>query len=179
MDWPVGLRSARSACLLREPASALVHQLKYRGWHRLAEPMSDVMARVTLPGDVRAETRLVVPVPTTARRVRERGYNQAESLARAFAKRTGRTVFCALVRAGGASSQTTLQPAARLANVAGAFGLAAGAEGRIQGAHLLLIDDVLTTGATVVACTGAMIEAGARCVSVLTFARATGRIRLE
>ena len=178
-DWPIDLRAARSACLLRDPADALVHQLKYRGWHRLAGPMGVRMAEVPLPDDVRVETRLVVPVPTTPIRLRERGYNQAAVLAKAVADSTGRTVSCALERGGATSSQTTLQPAARLANVAGAFALGPGMAGTIAGEHVLLVDDVLTTGATVIACTEALADAGVRCVSVLTFARATGRIRLE
>ena len=178
-DWPIDLRSARSACLLQDPADALVHQLKYRGWHRLAGLMGERMAEVRLPDDVAAETRLVVPVPTTPIRLRERGYNQAAVLADAVADSTGRTVSCALGRGGATSSQTTLQPAARLANVAGAFQVVRGAEGDIAGEHLLLVDDVLTTGATVSACAEALVAAGARCVSVLTFARATGRLRLN
>ena len=178
-DWPVGLRAARSACLLRDPADALVHQLKYRGWHRLAETMATRMAAIALPADMATETRVVVPVPTTPLRLRERGYNQAEVLARALAARTGRTVICGLSRTGATSSQIALQPAARLANVAGAFGLVTGAEGDLAGEHLLLVDDVLTTGATVTSCARALIDAGARCVSVLTFARATGRVRLD
>ena len=178
-DWPTGLRAARSACLLREPADALVYQLKYRGWHGLGEVMARRMARVAFPADVRDEARQVVPVPTTAIRIRERGYNQAEVLARALARATGRTISCSLERGAGASSQVALQPAARLANVAGAFRLVAGAEQDVAGEHVLLIDDVLTTGATVVACTRTLVDAGARCVSVLTFARATGRLRLD
>lgn len=137
------------------------------------------MAAVPLPRDVARETRLVVPVPTTRLRARERGYNQAEVLARALARETGRTVICGLERTAGASSQIALQPAARLANVAGAFGLVTGTEQVIAGEHLLLVDDVLTTGATVIACTRTLVDAGARCVSVLTFARAMGRIRLN
>lgn len=178
-DWPAGLRAARSACLLREPASALVHQLKYRGWHRLAGEMAARMAAVRLPRDVRREAQWIVPVPTSALRIRERGYNQAELLARALAQQTERTVICALQRGGGASSQTTLQPAARRANVAGVFNPVGGTERRIAGEHLLLVDDVLTTGATVTECAAALVEAGARCVTVLTFARATGRLRLD
>lgn len=178
-EWPVGLRAARSASLLKEPASALVHQLKYRGWHKLAREMGACMARVPLPADVRREASLIVPVPTTEIRVRERGYNQAELLARALGDRSGRTVLCALDRGDGASSQTTLQPAARRANVAGAFCPVAGTELDIAGEHVLLVDDVLTTGATVTECAEALVEMGARCATVLTFARATGRLRLD
>ncbi|NIQ60176.1 MAG: ComF family protein [Gemmatimonadetes bacterium] len=178
-DWPIGIRLARSACLLRGPAAALVHQLKYRGWRALAGVMAERMAGVPLPGDVRRETGLIVPVPTTRRRVRERGYNQAGLLARALAESTRRTAFCALSRAAAGTSQTTLQPAARRANVAGAFSLAADRRHDIAGEHLLLVDDVLTTGATVTACAEVLVGAGARCVSVLTFARAPGRLRLD
>lgn len=175
----MGLRAARSACLLREPADALVYQLKYRGWHRLAATMGRRMAETRLPDDVATEARLVVPVPTTRLRLRERGYNQAEVLARAFARDSGRTVICGLQRNAGASSQIALQPAARLANVAGAFGTVAGTEPELAGEHVLLVDDVLTTGATVTSCTRVLVDAGARCVSVITFARATGRLRLD
>jgi ComF family protein len=156
-----------------------VHQLKYRGWHALAGFMADRMAALRLPGDVARETRLVVPVPTTEVRRKERGYNQAERLARAFAGGTNRTLSCALVRGAGTSSQTGLQPAARLANVAGAFALVRDAETEIAGEHLLLVDDVLTTGATVTACAEVLLAGGARCVSIMTFARATGRLRLN
>jgi ComF family protein len=178
-EWPIGLRLARSACLLQGPAAALVHQLKYRGWHRLAGIMADRMASVHLPPDVRRETRIIVPVPTTRLRTRERGYNQAELLARSLAGTTHRTVFCALSRHTAIRSQTTLQPAARRANVAGAFSPVAAYTKAIAGEHLLLVDDVLTTGATVAACAEVLVGAGARCVSVITFARATGRLRLD
>ncbi|MFW6206024.1 MAG: ComF family protein [Gemmatimonadota bacterium] len=141
--------------------------------------MAGRMADVRLPRDAEEETRLVVPVPTTELRHRERGYNQAEVLARAFARQTGRTVFCGLRRGAGASSQIALQPAARLANVAGAFGLVAGRDRELMGEHVLLVDDVLTTGATTVACARVLTDAGARCVTALTFARATGRLRLD
>lgn len=176
--WPASIRVARSAFLLRPPADTLVHELKYRGWHRLAPFMGERMAAVSTPDDVATEARLVVPVPTTSIRLRERGYNQAGLLADAFAERSGRTMVHALRRGAGASSQTGLQPAARLANVAGAFALGQGFAAEIAGEHLLLVDDVLTTGATVVACSEALVAAGARCVTVLTFARATGRLRL-
>src|SRR5690606_12554719 len=79
--WPPVIRAARSACLLYPPADRLVHQLKYRGWRALAEPMAERMAALSFPRDVEAEARLVVPVPTTAERERQRGYNQAELLA--------------------------------------------------------------------------------------------------
>lgn len=160
------------------PGDRLVHQLKYRGWHALAGPMAERMAAVALPPDVEREARVVVPVPTTASRMRERGYNQAERLAREYARRTGRRVVEALERASASSTQTALQPAARKANVAGAFRPAGPAVAAIAGAHCLLVDDVLTTGATATECARTLVAAGARCVSVLTFARALDARRL-
>lgn len=175
-SWPAALRVARSGFLLRPPADRLIYQLKYRGWKILADEMADLLARVvergTLPVDVRVEPNLVVPVPTTATRIRRRGYNQAELLARGFARHTGRTVLPLLARRGSAGTQTVLQPAARRANVAGSFHVPSGMDRTVHREHVILIDDVLTTGATAVECTRALIEAGARCVSVFTFARA-------
>lgn len=170
-SWPRTLIAARSACLLRPPADVLVHQLKYRGWRALAEPMAERMARLMLPVDAPA-ARTCVPVPTSRTRRRQRGYNQAELLALAFAARTGRDVRPVLERTGSTSSQTTLQPVARGANVAGAFNVAGSESRSCRDAHLLLIDDVLTTGATATECARALSAAGARCITVVTFARA-------
>lgn len=169
--WPRTLVAARSACLLRPPADALVHQLKYRGWRALAMPMAERMARLELPLDA-AATRICVPVPTSRARRRQRGYNQAELLALAFAASTGRAVRRILERTRSISSQTTLQPVARGANVAGAFRVAESESRSIREAHLLLIDDVLTTGATAAECARILAAAGARCITAVTFARA-------
>lgn len=170
-SWPRTLVAARSACLLGPPADALVHQLKYRGWRALAEPLAARMARLALPFDA-GMARTCVPVPTSRVRRRQRGYNQAELLALAFAARTSREVRPILERTGTASSQTTLQPVARGANVAGAFRVAESESRSCRDAHLLLIDDVLTTGATAAECARTLAAAGARCVTVVTFARA-------
>lgn len=176
--WPVAIRAARSAVLLHPPADRIVHQLKYRGWRALAEFMAGTMARVRLPPDVAREADLVVPVPTTARKVAERGYNQAALLAGAYARRSGRAFAELLLRHTSSGSQTNLQPAARRANVAGAFRAAEGAGRTLQGAHVLLVDDVLTTGATAGECARVLVHEGARCVSILTFARALDARRL-
>ena len=178
-SWPPFVRSARSACLLREPAGRLVHQLKYRGWPALAQPMAALMAALPLPADVAAEARLVVPVPTTRSRRRERGYDQAELLAAAFARARGLRLATALERTTSTGSQTHLQPAARGANVARAFRARDACRDSVAGGHLLLVDDVLTTGATATECARALVEGGARCVSILTFARAPGARRLD
>ncbi len=130
------------------------------------------MAGVPFPRDVEEEARLVVPVPTSRVRVRERGFDQAALLARAFAAGTGRTADAGLLlRTRDTASQTALHPAERRANVAHAFAVPPGRNSDLRGEHLLLVDDVWTTGATAVACAQALLEAGARVVSVATFAR--------
>jgi ComF family protein len=154
-----------------------VHQLKYRGWRALAGPMAERMAALVLPQEC-DEARIVIPVPTTGTRARQRGYNQAELLATAFAALTRRDLCIALERTRGTSSQIALQPAARGANVAGAFRARAGALRAMRGAHVMLIDDVLTTGATAVECAHTLDRAGVAAVTILTFARALDERRL-
>lgn len=167
VEWPDALRFARSAFLLEEPADRLVHQLKYRGWRGLATPMGELMAKIAWPAEAHAPA-MIVPVPTTRRRERERGYNQAELLARSLGRATACDVHRMLLRGSAVSTQTTLQPAARAANVAGAFEAVEDCAGR----HIILVDDVLTTGATAAECARALAQAGACCIRLITFARA-------
>jgi ComF family protein len=176
-DWPAYLRCARSACVLAPPADRIMHQFKYRGWRALAGPMAERMAALDLPDDTRREARIVVCVATTEARLRVRGYNQAELLARELARRSGRQFRAVLERSTG-SSQTVLQPVARGANVAGAFRIATCGVRDLAGEHVILVDDVLTTGATLVECARTLSSAGVRCVSAITFARALDARRL-
>jgi len=175
--WPLALVSARSACLLAPPADRLVHQLKYRGWHSLAPLLARCMAphAAAIPDH---EPAICTPVPTTRARLRRRGYNQAALVARALAEITGRSYAEVLARTRASGSQTTLQPAARRANVAGAFTVAAEFAERLTGAHVMLIDDVLTTGATAAECTRTLSAAGVCCIRLVTFARALDARRL-
>jgi ComF family protein len=175
-EWPPAIRFARSACLLHPPADRIVHRLKYDGWRALAGPMAERMAGLDVPAEL-SEARLVVPVPTTRQRRRSRGYNQAELLARAYARCTGRACIGLLQRTTGNDSQTALQPLARAANVAGAFRVAADHDS-LAGEHVLIVDDVLTTGATSSECARTLAAGGARCVSIVTFARALDARRL-
>jgi ComF family protein len=167
-EWPDVLRYARAACLLEPPADRLVHELKYRGWRGLAVPLAERLAAVQWPAEAH-EPAVCVPVPTTAKRMRERGYNQAQVLAEAVAAATARDVQPLLCRVSGTRTQTALQPAARAANVAGAFAPVGRA---VAGAHVILVDDVLTTGATAAECARVLSDAGACCIRLLTFARA-------
>ncbi len=97
-NWPAVIERARSAVVLRPPADALVHALKYGGWPELAPFMARRMvSAVADKGSWLAEC-IVVPVPTTARRRRSRGYNQAQLLAEALAFAQGRPLAEALER---------------------------------------------------------------------------------
>lgn len=171
-DWPPVLRCARSCVVLEPPATELVHALKYGGWEDLGGFMGERMARLLLPHDSRREATLVVPVPTTPLRLRQRGYNQASLIAQAYA--TGARLRClaALERIRGSGTQVALQPAERMANVAGAFHVRSDVQLELPGAHVILVDDVLTTGATARAAASALGAGGVRAVSVVTFARA-------
>ena len=160
---------------MHRPADRIVHQLKYRGWKGLAKHMAEPMVKAwtNLP-----KPDVVMAVPTTPERIRQRGYNQAQLLADIIAEMLGCECITLLERPASKATQTTLQPAARGANVAGAFRLQMEHAKRVQNAHILIVDDVLTTGATAAECTRTLVAAGARCTSVLTYARALDTRRL-
>lgn len=169
---PPTIRAVRSAFAMGGTVRRLVHALKYDGWEAAAEPMAARMAALAWPADVEAEAAVVVPVPTTAARIRRRGYNQAARLAAHLARLTGRSFDPEiLVRTRAAATQTALHPDERRANVAGAFAVPPGRAAGLRGAHVLLVDDVWTTGATARECAETLVEAGARVASVATFAR--------
>ena len=171
---PPYVRAARSVCWVPDGAGgALVHALKYDGWTLAARGMARRMAALAWPDDVLRERVALVPVPLSAARWRERGYNQSAVLADALAPYVGLAVWGdVLERTRATRSQTRLTPGERLTNVAGAFRAAPAAGPRLRGAHLVLVDDVVTTAATLNACAAALVAAGARVVSFVTFGRA-------
>lgn len=169
-EWPEALVASRFAFVLCEPASDLVHALKYEGWRGLAPLMGDAVAEALASED--ADGAVVVPVPTTRRRERQRGYNQASLLADRVAERLGMPRVDALLRPGEGASQTELVPEARRENVRGAFASSPTTLDAISGRHVFLVDDVLTTGATAAAAATVLSAAGARSVTLGAFARA-------
>lgn len=170
--WSSALTAARHAYVMRPPADDLVHALKYEGWPELAAMMGDALARLVNRDSVLGGRRaLVVPVPTTAERLRSRGYNQAELLAKRLAEVRDLPMREALRRPEARPSQTSLTPAERLENVRGAFE-STGAGDVVRGAHVLLVDDVLTTGATASEAAVQLDLMGAQSVTVLTYGRA-------
>jgi ComF family protein len=135
--------------------------------------MGERMARLSWPADVIAERTAVVPIPLARSRERERGFNQSTLLATALAARWRIPVWSTVVeRARSTQTQTQLTPAERSSNVAGAFRATEAAHSTLRGAHVVLVDDVVTTAATLNACADALFAAGARILSYVTFGRA-------
>ncbi len=171
---PPYVRAVRSACWMHRGTGAnIVHALKYGGWHALAVEMAERMARLAWPLDVLEERTALVPVPLAASRQRERGYNQSERLARSLATLWNLPVWCDVLERGRATeTQTRLTPGERLANVSGAFRVPTVAEQALRNAHVVIVDDVVTTAATLNACAAALLAGGARILSYVTFGRA-------
>jgi len=170
---PDYVRAVRSVCWMHEgTGGAIVHALKYGAWHGVAIEMADRMGRLGWPADVLAERSAVVPVPLSESRARERGFNQSERLARALAGRWNVPLWLAVLeRSRATDTQTRLTPEERLANVSGAFRVRADAQ-QLRSAHVVLVDDVVTTAATLNACAAALHAGGARILSYVTFGRA-------
>jgi ComF family protein len=146
-----------------------LHALKYRGEQRLAGPLGAATAarwqEAAIGGDV------LVHVPVHPARRAARGYDQAELLARAAARALGRPAVPALRRDRATAPQFELGRDRRAANVAAAFAVDAARGAGVAGRWIVLVDDVVTTGATLVACAEALLDAGAVAVSAVTVAR--------
>lgn len=162
----------------RDKLRSLLHLLKYDGMEALAKRLGvlladQVLAIADLPADL-----LAVPVPLYGKKRRSRGFNQSERLARALVsalrqRRPEMRVKLAaplLVRQRATESQAGLTPHQRRENVRGAFFVLKPAT--VRGRHVLLVDDIYTTGATARACSTALLRAGAASVRVATVARA-------
>jgi ComF family protein len=170
---PPAFAAARAAALYlpaaagRNSVAAAVHNLKYRGRRHVAEALGALLAE-RYPF---ADRALLVPVPLHVRRLRARGFNQALLLARALGRRRGLAVAPrVLVRTRATLAQPGLAAAERLENVRDAF--AVRAPGAVARRRVVLVDDVLTSGATAAACARALLAAGAARVDVYTVGRA-------
>jgi len=171
---------ARAVAAYRDGMRTAIHALKYDRRPAVARPLALLLAEVggrllsrlgaPRAGVPRELVDAVIPIPLHRARLAERGFNQAELLAAPCARRWELPLLTrALVRAHSTRPQTELDPAARRVNVAGAFTVTRPRE--VAGRRLLVVDDVLTTGATVAAAARALRDAGAAVVGVLVLAR--------
>ncbi len=155
--------------------AALIHALKFRGIRAAAEPIADLLAAYALPFRRRLAGYAVLAVPLSRARLRMRGFNQAELIAASFARRLAlpRAPADAIVRPRHAAPQTeTTGFAERMANVRGCFASPRAAAAAARGGRFILIDDVTTTGATLLEAARALASARAAHVIALAAAKA-------
>ena len=165
---PPPVEGIRSVALFEGALRAAIHQFKYGSMRDLAVPLGGLL--VSFGEETPLAADAIVPVPLHARRLRERGYNQAALLAQRLGRALGLpVVHDCLRRSRYTVSQTELNAQERSRNVEGAFTCTGPG---VRGQRVLLIDDVCTSGATLGACGFALTEGGARSVWALTVARA-------
>jgi ComF family protein len=158
-----------AACRYAFPLDRLVQALKYERRLHVAEPLGDLLAAaVARAPAARTLPQALVAVPLTAARQCERGFNQAGEIARTVARRSGLPVVHGLARTGSAPPQATSSRSQRMRNVRGAFACSR----RFDGLHVALVDDVMTSGATLDAAARALLRAGAARVDAWVVARA-------
>ena len=173
---PPAYDRARAAVRYDDVASSLVHQFKYGDRLDLAPMMGQWMARAGR--ELLADAHALIPVPLHWRRLWTRRFNQSATLAGAISALSGvPVVHGGLKRVRATPQQVGLSKTERADNVQGVFRVPGENRAEIAGRRLVLIDDVLTSGATVDACARALLRAGAGHVDVLVFARvvANGR----
>ena len=156
----------RSRGVVRE----FMHRFKYNQHFYLRYPLADWLMEAVEDERIRGEPYdAFVPVPLHPVRFRERQFNQAQELARLLAKRTGKPVLSALKRSRYTTTQTKLDREERMENLRNAFRVRHASA--VNHRHLILVDDVFTTGSTVDECARVLRQAGAASVRVVTVAR--------
>jgi len=157
----------RAAAAYEGPLERAIHRFKYEGWRSLAPPLAALLADRLAVDALPAS--LLVPVPLHRRRLKTRGYNQAELLAKDLARALHVKPPCtALCRTSDTAPQVGLDRLRRQNNVMGAFTWRAPP---LHGEPVLIIDDVATTGATLEACARALKDAGSGSLTGLVLAR--------
>ncbi len=171
---PFVFARARSACLYDDASRDLILRFKHGDRTELAGLFARWIGRAA--GELIGEADAVVPVPLHPLRLLKRRYNQAAEIARPLARAAGLQYLPdALVRIRRTDSQGARSGSGRRRNVAGAFTVPDGRKAQVKGRRVLLVDDVLTTGATADACAKALLAGGARAVDLVTVARVPSR----
>jgi len=174
---PPAYNRARAAVRFDEISRALVHALKYGDRLELAPMMGRWMSHAGR--ELLADANALVPVPLHWRRLWARRFNQAAMLAATISVESGvpGAAAAALRRVKATAQQVGLTRAERAANIQGAFRVPDEGKAAVVGRRLVLVDDVLTSGATVEGCARALLRAGAANVDVLIFARVADPVR--
>jgi len=173
---PPAYSRARAAVRYDDVARKLVHAFKYGDRLDLAPLLGRWMTRAGRELFEGADA--LVPVPLHWRRLWTRRFNQSAALAEAISRESGIAVTQAPLRGAKATAHTLgLSRAERAANMQGAFRIAPSAKPEVAGRKLIVVDDVLTSGATADACARALLRAGAAQVDVLVFARVVDAAR--
>jgi len=166
---------ARSAALYRGRLRAAIHRFKFEGRQELGPVLGALLAEFVLTTPSLTSAEVVLPVPLHSSRLRQRGFNHATLLAEKVAEALRRPmVDGALVRIAPTLPQASLGRMERFANVRGAFSVDPHRGPLLRSCALLLVDDVLTSGATAAGCAQVLLSAGAAEVRVATLARALG-----
>jgi ComF family protein len=174
---PPSYERARAAVRYDDIARTLVHAYKYGDRFDLAPLLAGWMARAGR--ELLADADALIPVPLHWRRLWARRFNQSATLAREIGKSANVPVLHdALRRARATAHQVGLSKAQRAENVQGAFRVPTDAKGEVTGRRIVLIDDVLTSGATSDTCARVLLRAGAKAVDVLVFARVVSPARV-
>ena len=174
---PPAYERARAAVRYDDIARTLVHAYKYGDRFDLAPLLAGWMARAGR--ELLADADALIPVPLHWRRLWARRFNQSATLAREIGRSANVPVLHnALRRARATAHQVGLSKAQRAENVQGAFRVPTDAKGEVTGRRIVLIDDVLTSGATSDTCARVLLRAGAKAVDVLVFARVVSPARV-
>ena len=183
LDAPPPFDMARSAAVYTAPLDTLVQKLKYDGRLQTARPLGELLRAAFWRHWAERPVDLIVPVPLHRRRLRSRGFNQVQIMLRHWYRPGPEGILApvaatiapkVLVRQRHTPAQAGLDRRARIRNVRGAFEVAD--PEAVRNRCILLVDDVMTTGATIAACAQSLKRTGAARVDVLTLARAVKNV---
>ena len=152
----------------------LLHKLKYNSKPQIGVELGSLLGAELLPAPLYSGVDCIIPIPLHPKRLRTRGYNQSEMIAKGISQTFGKPMLADVVyRRFYNETQTKKTREERMKNVQDIFAVHADKASLIEGKHLLLVDDVLTTGATLEACIAVILKEASCKISVATLAAAT------